>query len=827
MARSVFPLVPRLTPAPASLLGRGHDLASIHDALAPGTPLTLVGPAGVGKTALARATYDGWAESRRAWADLQTIGDPASVLDLLGHLVTDDPREGHRLVVLDGCERVGPAPAIARWLEARPWLLVLATSRVSSRLAGEATYPIAGLATPDAVALYRSVSRRSRGRAPSREEAALGVAGLEGNPLAIALAASRTGVTTGARESAVVRAGRASLVCATPAARRAYGRLGVTTGVVREETARALAGTGYALDELEDLGLIERSGTGLVAIPGALRPLAAGLLSDAERAGAERELVAHFASVGESLNEHAGDRARLAASLATEIDTVLRAVEHAEGVARLACARVAVGALLHVGPYRRGLRVAAEALAQEEGAPPCPARVHLEILRASLETCLGRLPEAEAAGRRALTDARALAEPTCVADALDALALVALRAHDLDAAAAHVEEGLSVTGAAQPVRVSLLGRRARVHLERLEGAEARDALIEVLAFARHHGNEASAAVSELNLGVAALIDGDLEEGELRLQAGLRYYRATGYPRGEAYCLHDLASIALERGDPSEASALLVDALDAARRVGERHMESKLRVLLGLVYADMGALDEARVELERALLLSRGEAPQLNFAAHALAARSILAASRGEMEESARSLAEARELAPDAARLQEVLAVAAAHLALARSPNSASARDRAERVRDAPGSSDARCAARALARLLEDAARPAAAAAAIEVAPDGSWFRTGPDEPHVDLRRRKALRAVLAGLARELREPQTEGLTVLELFAIGWPSELAHPDAAAQRVYTAIWSLRRLGLEGALARIGDGYRLEPGLVRLGPSRRDRNAPPHPQ
>jgi hypothetical protein len=51
------------------------------------------------------------------------------------------------------------------------------------------------------------------------------------------------------------------------------------------------------------------------------------------------------------------------------------------------------------------------------------------------------------------------------------------------------------------------------------------------------------------------------------------------------------------------------------------------------------------------------------------------------------------------------------------------------------------------------------------------------------------------------------MNVNAAFEAGWPGERATPTAAAMRVYTAIHSLRRLGLRGLLVRRRRGYVLD--------------------
>ena len=43
---------------------------------------------------------------------------------------------------------------------------------------------------------------------------------------------------------------------------------------------------------------------------------------------------------------------------------------------------------------------------------------------------------------------------------------------------------------------------------------------------------------------------------------------------------------------------------------------------------------------------------------------------------------------------------------------------------------------------------------------------------------------------------------------GWPGERTLPEAGANRVYSAVRDLRKLGLRDVLVRADDGYRLDP-------------------
>lgn len=90
-----------------------------------------------------------------------------------------------------------------------------------------------------------------------------------------------------------------------------------------------------------------------------------------------------------------------------------------------------------------------------------------------------------------------------------------------------------------------------------------------------------------------------------------------------------------------------------------------------------------------------------------------------------------------------------------------------------------------------------------VAAGAEWFQVAEGSPVV-LETRIPLRRLLLALAElKLHSPQAV-LPVTAAFEAGWPGERATPTAAAMRVYTAVHSLRRLGLRGLLVRRRRGY-----------------------
>ena len=86
----------------------------------------------------------------------------------------------------------------------------------------------------------------------------------------------------------------------------------------------------------------------------------------------------------------------------------------------------------------------------------------------------------------------------------------------------------------------------------------------------------------------------------------------------------------------------------------------------------------------------------------------------------------------------------------------------------------------------------------------------PDGEPVDLSTRKAPRRILAALADHRERYPGLASSLEELLEAGWPGEKLLPEAGATRVYTAIATLRRMGLKPYLIRGDDGYLLDPSV-----------------
>ncbi len=220
---------------PTPLVGREAEIASLVATLAkPGIRLvTLVGPAGVGKTRLAiqvaAEVAPGFSDGAH-FVDLSNVTDVAAVLPTVAGALGIREEAGrpiaaslsdalsplHLLLVLDNVEHlVAAAPNLADLLAVCPGLHIMATSRGRFRVRAEHVVPVQPLVTPgtnsrgrrlDEIAATPAVALfldRATAADPSfglTEENAADIAEicyrLDGLPLAIELAAARIGVLT-------------------------------------------------------------------------------------------------------------------------------------------------------------------------------------------------------------------------------------------------------------------------------------------------------------------------------------------------------------------------------------------------------------------------------------------------------------------------------------------------------------------------------------------------------------------------------------------------------------------------------------------------------
>jgi predicted ATPase/DNA-binding winged helix-turn-helix (wHTH) protein len=183
----------------AQLVARDDEIAALRDLLLRHRLVEVVGPGGIGKTAVAIATgrtlveVPVWLVRLEAAHTADDVFDAVvAALGVVGGeaALQERLRRTDAVLILDNCEHVVEAAAafVERLLDAAPTLRVLCTSQVPLELAEEAVFELAPLRLEDAVELFALRSAR-----PSHPDEVREVCrSLDGLPLAIELAAART-----------------------------------------------------------------------------------------------------------------------------------------------------------------------------------------------------------------------------------------------------------------------------------------------------------------------------------------------------------------------------------------------------------------------------------------------------------------------------------------------------------------------------------------------------------------------------------------------------------------------------------------------------------
>ena len=194
-----------------SLVGRSADLGRVSTELAAARLVTVVGPAGVGKTRLAVEVARGIQLAGGCWlVRLEDAHDAASawsaIAEALGltagtrPVVLDRLSAAEALLILDNCEHLAaPVAELAlTLLGTAPGLRILATSQVALGLDGEVVHALAPLSLAESITLFATRAGQQRPGYDHDQRTGAAVEALcqslDGLPLAIELAAARVKV---------------------------------------------------------------------------------------------------------------------------------------------------------------------------------------------------------------------------------------------------------------------------------------------------------------------------------------------------------------------------------------------------------------------------------------------------------------------------------------------------------------------------------------------------------------------------------------------------------------------------------------------------------
>jgi DNA-binding winged helix-turn-helix (wHTH) protein/tetratricopeptide (TPR) repeat protein len=607
------------------LLGRDAERQRLEEALGAAHRVCLTGPAGIGKTALARALGRGpFVELGAASGMDDVLAAIARALRCEVEQLPDRLAANPAVLVLDQAEHL--APELAQWLDRAPASLrCLVTSRLPLR--GARRLALGPLPVEAAVELFQrrslELGRDTTGPADQPRVREL-VQFLDGNPLAIELAAARSPLLSPEVLLAELRRnplpalqeGERSMQATlqwswaqlSPELRRDLCSLSAFVGSFELAAAAAVlqdgARVGQVLGQLMDHGLLQAQGDRF-ALFRLVRAFVQRVASPEDLREARARHAAWFARLGSP--ELAGELSGPASpeGLQGAVPELRQAVSSAlergdlEGLSRLCFAWAEASRA--VGDAGALIGTLQRALAGAEAAPDCQARLHMALalaqarsaaapealahlrqagalaadpsLLALIDTYLapllaqqGELEEASLAAERAVSHARASGRLGLQIGALNGGALVAdVRGEPARALALLTEacRALEDAGGHRATRASLDANRASF-LDRL-GRQA-----EALAV----WQSTLPDLDELNAAAAALVRNNL-----------------------AHTLH-------ETGQPEQAAQMARFAVQLHRSQGDRRHQIAPLLLLGRLAREAGDAQEARQHLGAALTLAR-------------------------------------------------------------------------------------------------------------------------------------------------------------------------------------------------------------------------------
>jgi predicted ATPase len=647
--------------------------------------LTLLGPGGVGKSALALAVLrhdallDADALHWIALEDLQEaslvtlrvareIGARVGVHGDGWDEVVASLHGRQELLVLDNGEHLpGLAALVERLLAALPQLRVLVTSRQRLGLADEWVMPLTALDDAAARRLFVAAARQAPARHPvDADDPALAalVDLLGGLPLALRLAAAWTRhlplptLLQQLRASMdLLQAGDAidehpahhslqatferSWALLDQNLQGVLAALSVGAGSMRMDVALAVAAaTPAQLATLADASLLEMEVSGRVKLHPLLRRFAwaklsldAAALTEARVRHAQKlaDAMRPFddfdqLDVADALAVIAPERQQLDQAWATALE-LHRADWLGDLASPLSNLVQSQGGLEAVLPMFKQAEQQLVELAQP--APSALCAVALEL--AALHFWRGALDECERSARLALPAARAARMHRQRRQALNTLAVVAMRRGQTERAASLLGQALAQArqqGSAREVAI-YAGNLCGIQRELGDLAQALATGEEALQVHRQQGSAIGETAMLNDLALVAHFQGRLDDAfnlsQRSLQVTERHAMAVRRPTN----LTHQASIRLDQGRLDEADALAAQALAEAQQAGVlRYHEAPLRRLLAELALRRGDERAAREQLRRACTHTSPLAESVT-ARGLLLSLAVLAAGAGE------------------------------------------------------------------------------------------------------------------------------------------------------------------------------------------------------
>ena len=782
-------------PTETHFLGRNDEMLALQQLLAEHVAVTVVGPPGVGKSTLVSHVLG---DTPHAWIDVRgSLDDIADTIEeLVGVTVNlDEPLSSSiRTVVFDAGEHA--VDTVCAWTSwwIRSGAKVLITSRQPIGYEHEVVLNLGPLSIDISRALFMQIAKVNDANAELDEL----VVALDGLPLAIELAASRTSVMT-AQQMATrldrrfdwlrdIQHQKPSLESVIQASWDALDErsrdvlISLTAFAAEfsldaaEAVAPEMSGEKAAVNILETLvsrSLVQRIGTSFRLLD--------SIRTFAKRAGsaaaerAQKKHAAHFIMANLSNRAMFTQMPLKPATCSTELSAVRRRYSRPKSTI-----------------YQRATLL--WAIAMQTG------RMSRSRVISDINSVLKWVDDDDL--KRAFWFVRGgfFRDAGHLSQAIEDLNSVVSGLEDWpDLLARSYGEMINIYGALRDIENA--EKAAKRAMELFENAED------------HH----SVALVHLVLGHAAMRVGDVERADSETTKALVHARSFGLPLTAISV--NVAGMKLAMGAVERAIDLIDECI-----LDTDQMNARLLCICltnrGAAHLVLGDLIAAEDDLMQALEINRkiGRVQSDRIASNSLA---LVWLERGDQEKARTWAFRARGGDIEHPSLgSEPLGVSA----LAALPDITKANEFLDRARSAIVSQDDTRIVELVESILLGSQLPELPTNAhrLPVFSTLVKFRKFTLSQHVltvngvayDLARRGAMRRVLVRLATAYDDGVPAD--VYQLFDAGWPGEVAGPEQAANRVYATLSRLRTLGLSDVIRTLDDGYTLSIPLNRDGES-----------
>jgi len=655
-----------------TFVGRADERIDIAERLRLGRLVTLTGIGGIGKSRLAANVANAVAGEYPGgiwFVALDSVTNPKAVVGTIANVLGIREQAGRALLadlatrfhdekcllLLDNCEHLldGVAPLVQQLIRECPSLHILATSRESLGLPGEAIWPVATLLIPELTwlrvsgdALVSSAMSfeamelfvlRARAAKPDFELSSLNVFDtaelcirLEGIPLAIELAASQirlasikeildrigdldferseTGSTGVADRQRTMRATLDwSYELLSQDEQRAFRHFSVFADGWTLEAATHIAGDVVnILTSLVDKSLVTFDPRhGRYRMLEAVRQYASDKLSPEEAAEVQKAHRRWYLGLAEtaSLNLRGPNHRRWMQELLSDHDNLLVALDrpgsvHENQEEQWRFVNALVGFWQAKGFFEEALRYISRTLDEVGGA----ARARMLVGLGEIYISQSNFDLAKDTFSKSLALSRELNDAPRIVRSLSGLAKATHEQGDTSSASLLIDESLAIARQSDCPRelADTLHIKTDIVFAAGRRLEAEKSILESLSIYQGFGDEIGSALTLAYSSNFPLENPDHLLRHARCSQSISQFRALGDSHGVAYVAYTLARWCLQKGDVSEANDLYSEALGLFRTLGDRRGVVLSLVGVGRACAQEGDLARAKRLIDESL-----------------------------------------------------------------------------------------------------------------------------------------------------------------------------------------------------------------------------------